>query len=287
MKGRSWVFTLLAASVAALVLAGCGREAHPRLALDTRPVLNFGFLPYSDEDHMRGLYDALAGYLSPALEMELHFILMRDYEAVGHLMENKMVDIAWFTPASYVAIGRKIGARPIVKPFRRGRDRYRAIVVVREESRYRTVADLRGARFAYVDRNSTSGFVAPNEMLARAGLGDPLAFFSTVEFSFSHSASLRGLADGRYDAAAVYEGAPADSADKLGGVRLRTIAVGPEIPNDPIAGRSGLDPALVERIRALLLTMHGSPTGATGLEALEKLERISRFVQASDADYRW
>ena len=127
--------SLLALSLAALALAGCGREELPQLRLETRPVLNFGFLPYSDEDHMRGLFDALAGYIGPALKMEINFILMRDYESIGHLLENKMVDVAWFTPASYVAIGRKVGARAIAKPFRRGKDRYRAIVVVRDESR--------------------------------------------------------------------------------------------------------------------------------------------------------
>ena len=270
-----------------LLAVGCGRTTLPRLVLDTHPILMFGFMPYSDESHMRGLFRALEGYLAPEVKMEMRFILTRDYPTMGRLMENNMVDIAWFTPASYALIGRAVGARPLCKPFRRGSATYRPLVVVRADSKIRSLPELAGKRFAYVERNSTSGFIVPNQMLARIGVSDPLSFFSETHFTHNHIASLRGVKDGRFDAAAVYEGATEEVAAQLGATTFRTIGTGPAVPNDPIVSRRGLDPALVEKIQRLLLTMHENRKGREALAQLDRLERITNFMPTKDADYSW
>jgi phosphonate transport system substrate-binding protein len=248
-------------------------------------MLNFGFMPYSDPDHMRALHNAVTSYLGAELKLRFRFILAPDYHTMGRLMDRGMVDLAWFTPASYARVGRRVGASAFCKPFRRGRATYRPIIVAREGYRAGTLLDLKGARFAYVDRHSTSGFIVPNEMLRHVGVAEPLDFFSEVQFTFSHAASLRGLREGRYDAAAVYEGAPEDLAQQLGPGAFRTVATGPEVPNDPIAVRRGFDPALLARLRDLMLGMEKHPLGRESLARLERLESISRFVAASDRDY--
>ncbi|MBI4863253.1 MAG: phosphate/phosphite/phosphonate ABC transporter substrate-binding protein, partial [Candidatus Riflebacteria bacterium] len=240
---RSLVLVLLPWALVLGLCAGCGDWAYPRLSLDTHPVLNFGFLPYSDEGHMRGLFNALTAHLGEHTKIEYRFILTPDYQTMGRLMGNRMVDLAWFTPASYAMIGKKVGAQALCKPYRRGGHGYRPIIVVVKGSPVKTLAELRGKRFAYVDRNSTSGFVMPNRMLAEIGVTNPLTFFSSVDFTFSHVASLVGLKDGRYDAAAVYEGAPQDTAAKLGADTFRVLKAGREVPNDPIVARAGLDKA--------------------------------------------
>ena len=270
-----------------IAVVGCGSPPPPRLALESRPVLNFGFMPYNDPDHMRELFNAVAGHLSEQMKVQMRFILAPDYQTMGRLMENKLVDLAWFTPASYRRIGRKVGARAICKPFRRGRGTYRPVIVVRNDSKYHKLADLTGARMAYVERNSTSGFVVPNMMLLEIGVTDPLAFFSKIEFTYGHSASLRGVAEGKYDACAVYEGLTSEMAPELGAETFRHLRVGPEVPNDPIAVRSGLEPTAVERIRELMLTMDRTDTGRKALAALDDLERISGFVATDDRDYTW
>lgn len=268
-------------------VAGCAGEPEPRLQLETRPVINFGFMPYNDPDHMRGLFNAVAGHLSEHMKIQMRFILAADYQTMGRLMENQMVDLAWFTPASYRRIGKRVGAVGICKPYRRGRGTYRPIIVVRKDSPVTKLAELKGKRFAYVERNSTSGFVVPNLMLQQIGVKDPLEFFSEIHFTYSHSSSMRGVAAGKYDGAAVYEGLPDEMGPELGADTIRRIEYGPSVPNDPIAVRPGLPAAAVERIRHLLLRIDQYESGRTALRQLAELERITSFVPADEQDYRW
>lgn len=278
---------LLVALALSSLVAGCGGELAPRLKIETRPVMNFGFMPYNDPDHMRGLFNAVSSHLSEHMKVQMRFILAPDYLTMGRLMENQMVDLAWFTPASYRRIGKKVGAIGLCKPFRRGRGTYRPIIVVRNDSPARKLKDLEGKRFAYVERNSTSGFVVPNLMLQQIGVKDPLGFFSEIAFTYAHTSSLRGVASGKYDAAAVYEGLPDEMVPELGATTIRRIDEGPPVPNDPIAVRPGLPPAAVERIRHLLLRMDTYESGRKALGDLNELERITRFVATDDTDYRW
>jgi phosphonate transport system substrate-binding protein len=286
---RRW-FLAAAVGLGGLIYAGWlnfGQHELPKLVLRSAPILNFGFLPYAEPSHMRALYSAVAPHLAEHLKMEVRFILAPDYLTMGRMMESQMVDMAWFTPASYARIARKLGGQPICKPFRRGGRTYRPIVVVRKDSRVKTLKDLKGARFAYMDRNSTSGFIMANQMLAREGIDEPLEFFSSVEFTYSHSESLRGVKSGKYDSTATYEGAVEELAAELGDGMFRTIAIGPTIPNDPIVLRSGLDPKLVARIRELMLNIEKYPSGQKAIEKLANLEKITRFVPTRDADYKW
>ena len=278
---------VLALACALALLTGCSGEPTPRLKLETSAVMNFGFMPYNDPEHMRALFNAVSAHLCEHMKIQMRFILAADYQTMGRLMENQMVDLAWFTPASYRRIGKKVGAIGICKPFRRGHGTYRPVIVVRKDNPAKTLADLKGARFAYVERNSTSGFVVPNLMLLQIGVKDPLTFFNEVAFTYSHGGSLRGVATGRYDAAAVYEGLPEEMASELGEGTIRPLEYGPSVPNDPIAVRPGLEPAAVERLRELLLNMDKYPSGKKALQALDELERISKFVPTDESDYRW
>lgn len=276
----------VALSLALTLLTGCAGTPSPRMELEMRPVLNFGFMPYNDPDHMRGLFDAVSAHLSEHLKVQMRFILAADYQTMGRLMDGQMVDIAWFTPASYRRIGKKVGAVAICKPFRRGRGTYRPVVLVRKNDPAKSLLDLKGRTMAYVERNSTSGFVVPNLMLLELGVPDPLAFFGKVEFTYGHQNSMRGLAAGKYDACSVYEGLPEEMQAQLGD-SFKRIGLGPEVPNDPIAVRGGMEAATIDRIRDLMLTMERYESGRKALQRLNELERISGFVTTDDRDYRW
>lgn len=276
----------LALIAGALIFApGCGKEEpEAKLVLDTSPVLTFGFLPYADRTRMKAMFDGLSGHLNQHLDHEVRFVLSPDYETIGDLMARKMIDLAWLTPASYSKVGRKVGCKILCKTFRRGKPTYKSHIVVRADSTYQTLADLKGTRFAYVDRNSTSGFIMPNRLLAEAGFPDPLVFFKEATFTHSHTESLRLLKEGAFDAAAVYENA-ARTVDEPEKIRL--LMESPPIPNDPIVVRPDLDPTLVARIKDLFLRMHELDSGKAGLQKLNDLEQITQFIPADDAEFQF
>jgi ABC-type phosphate/phosphonate transport system substrate-binding protein len=70
-----------------------------------------------------------------------------------------------------------------------GPSTHRAFVIVGKESPYRTIEDLRGARFALNSIHSNSGMNLPRLLLARHGIKAP--FFGTVAVTRSHTESIR------------------------------------------------------------------------------------------------
>lgn len=78
---------------------------------------------------------------------------------------------------------------------------HRSYITVRDASRFQTLEDLRGARFAINEPDSNSGMNLPRRLfapLARAG-----RFFGDVLVSGSHAASAELIAAGAVDAAAI------------------------------------------------------------------------------------
>ncbi|PVB61836.1 PhnD/SsuA/transferrin family substrate-binding protein [Labrenzia sp. 011] len=78
---------------------------------------------------------------------------------------------------------------------------YCSQIVVRRDSPFEALADLRGARAVFNDGNSQSGMNALRHSLARIAAGKP--FFSKVSVSGGHLASLAAVAGGQADVAAI------------------------------------------------------------------------------------
>jgi phosphonate transport system substrate-binding protein len=93
--------------------------------------------------------------------------------------------------AAPVLPGDRYGDQPI----------YFSDVIVRRESRYETLNDLRGATFAYNQSVSFSGYVLPLYHLMR--LGQANGFFGKTVATGSHAASMDWVESGRAEAAAI------------------------------------------------------------------------------------
>lgn len=147
---------------------------------------------------------------------------------------------------------------------------YTGEILVPSESPVKSVKDLQGKRFAYVDAFSTSGFVFPAKLLADASVR------VTPEFAGSPGEVLARLKDGRVDAGAVYSGANTDTA------ALRVVATTDAIPNEPVFFRRGLVPEKREKLRAALEKLGSTPEGRT---ILHRIANITGFQRIDDAHY--
>ena len=78
---------------------------------------------------------------------------------------------------------------------------HRAFIIVRKDSGFKSIEDLRGSRFALNSRHSNSGMNLPRIMLARLGIKAP--FFGSVTETHSHTESIRRVAAGDLDAASI------------------------------------------------------------------------------------
>ena len=153
-------------------------------------------------------------YLAPSLPAALFEVIARrlDAELVfertisGPLAGDDepftrgAVDIGFICAPSYRLLRGTVELLPALVPLdprAEGKPVYFADVVVRRDANIGSFDQLRGARWAYNDRNSRSGWFS---MLELAGSS---AFFGSVRHAGSHLQSLEAVSSGRADAAAI------------------------------------------------------------------------------------
>lgn len=180
------------------------------------------------------------------------------YEELARDVRKRRVDVAWLPPIVRVRLGDAVIALGSI--LRDGRITYETALIVRKDSKAKTVGDLRGARAGWVDRWSAAGFVLPRVNLALVGI-DPRSFFRTETFYGSHRAVVEALRDGACDVAGTHAQADARGKVKSGswsdveGAEVRVLATFGAIPPDVIAVRADVDEkrqaALRDAFRAL------------------------------------
>lgn len=159
---------------------------------------------------------------------------------------------------------------------------YFSDIVVRRDSSYRDFSGLRGARWAYNEPDSHSGFNVVRHHLA--AIGETRGFFGSAVESGAHQTSLRLIMRGVVDASAVDSTVlEAEIARRPGlAEHIRVIgALGPS-PMPPWVLHRSLAPGLRAAIHDSLLAMHGDAEGRSILAQWG----IARFAGVDDSHYQ-
>jgi len=226
--------------------------------------LTIGLIPSEDPRLMSAEYKPLTDYLANALGMEVKSFVATDYNGVIEALRSKKLDVAMLGPFSYVLATTvaDVEAFAIPETGQAGVS-YHAVIIARKDRGFRTLYDLKGHTFAFVDPSSTSGHLFPKAALVKLGL-DPDAFFGRVMFSGGHDASALSVQNGKIDAAAVAD-ALLEAAYARGVVKREDIQVlwaSEPIPTVPYVMRRDLPENLRKRIRAAFLAIRDLPTGS-------------------------
>ena len=185
--------------------------------------LKFGFTPFLSESDMRVEFDPLMTYLSDCLGQKVILYVAKDYGDLRTQMESGAVDIGSFSPFAYVDAVRGGKIRIIAQSLMDGSATYRGVIVARRDSGLKSLAELRGKRFAFVDPKSASGFVYPRALLIEKGI-TPEKDFKETMFAGGHEKVIAAVLKGEADAGAVYEGAIA--VEKSKGVPTENLVTG-------------------------------------------------------------
>ena len=166
-------------------------------------------------------------------------------------------------------------------PRYQNRPIYFSDVVVRRDSHFRTFADLRGASWAYNERESHSGYNVVRYHLATHG--EESAYFGDVVESGAHLTSLRMILERQVDASAIDSVVLGLESQRRPALRaaIRVIeSLGPS-PIPPLVVSRSLPPGIRNTLRESLLHMHEDTHGQTILANI----RIVRFACVEDRDY--
>lgn len=252
--------------------------------------LRFSFVPQSDVQTDLVALQPLFAELQLAIGMPVEVVMPSSYGAVIEGLLAGTVDLARLGPAAYISakkqdsgitafatVARKTAGQSSGDPF------YHAILIVRNDSPYKTIASLRGKKVALVDPDSTSGALIPRHVFSKQ-TGVPLEkYFSQVVYSGAHDQSLLNVENNRVDAAFISSTNLAIQVEsgKSKSEDFRTLWSSKPIPRNPIVLRNQLCSDLKRKIIAVFLGQGGNAN-----KPLMQSLNVTRFIPVSDQDYQ-
>ncbi|MBX3188900.1 MAG: PhnD/SsuA/transferrin family substrate-binding protein [Labilithrix sp.] len=216
-----------------------------------RPLV-FGMVVASGAEGLGAKVEKLLRWTSKQTGVEISLGEAPSYEQLAKEVRASRVDVAWLPPIVRLRLGGEVSALGSI--LRDGRITYETALIVRKDSKAKTIAQLKDARAGWVDRWSAAGFVLPRVNLALFGI-DPRTFFRTETFFGSHRGVVEALRDGACDVAGTYAQADVKGKVKGGswseieGADVRVLATFGAIPPDVIATRADLAEGHVSAIR--------------------------------------
>jgi phosphonate transport system substrate-binding protein len=242
--------------------------------------LTVGLIPSEDSRAMIAQSKAMMDKLSQALGMPVKPFVAADYNGVIEALRSKRLDVAYLGPFSYV-LGTTVAdieAFAVAETKKAGRTSYQSYIITHKDSGIKTVADLKGKNFAFVDPSSTSGHLFPKAGLIKAGF-NPDRDFGRIIFSGSHDSSAIAVQNKKIDAAAVADRI-LEAAFTKGIAKREDIVIvwkSDAIPESPTVWRKDLPEDLKKRIQAAFLEVKDIPWSDQGV--------LNGFVPTNDAAY--
>jgi phosphonate transport system substrate-binding protein len=216
------------------------------------------------------MYSRLFRRMSERLQMQVEFVQRDTYRKVNDLLVSGKVDAALLCTGGYLDLEQRApGAVEVLAvPVTDGEPTYRSLIIVPADG-VRSLEALRGKRFAYSDELSFSGRAYAKWVLRRAGI-DPRTFFGSTLFTQNHDRSVRAVAAGVVDGAAVHGrilthliGEDPALAD-----RVRVLHESPPFGAMPLVVSTSLPAEFRAHLRAVLLSLHQDPEAGLALSTL-------------------
>ena len=289
MKLRALLLSLIV-----LAAAACGAETTPTVAPTvTAPVeggltITLGDVSADEPVKKINRFQPLADYLAAQLGefgiQQGRVKIAPDIPSMALYLSSEQVDVYFDSAYPTLAVTERTGARIILRRWKGGDPEYWSVLVARRDSGIEGAEGLLGRIVAFEEQFSTSGYVLPAGTLVQRGLtlrrvSGPEAEVAPDEigyvFSRDEENMVRLVVEGRVAGGGMSNQdlaeLPPDLADQLV-VLERTFAV----PRQLVSVRPGLDPALEDAIRELLI---GLSETAEGRALLERLAGTARSIR--------
>ena len=238
---------------------------------DDVPVFRIGILGGDLEQRRLEDHACLKARAEQALGVPVKLFASRDYSGVNEGLLTGSLDAAGLGAAGYAGIFLQDpdAVEPIVTLAEEdGTLGYRSVLLVRADSPYQTLDDLRGRTVMFTERLSASGFLIPYYELSQQGYV-PDRFFGRLGFSGGHPQTVVAVLDGAADAGVTWTSGTGDHASgySRGNLRrmvergvldmndVRILWTSELIPAGPQVVRKNLPPEAKEIYRDVLLDL--------------------------------
>ena len=269
-------------------LAACGGAQSSEAAQANKSVvpdqLIMGIIPAEDNAEMLRQFKPVIDYLNKDLGTNIKTFTATDYSGIIEAMRSKKVDIGWFGPLSYVLAATVGDAEAIAAPLKKGQKEptYHSVMVTRPETGIKSIKDLKGKTFAFVDPASTSGHLFPLKAFKDAGI-DPDKDLKKTTYAGGHDAVELAVKNGTVDAGAD-DDSTYDKMTKSGAISKDQNVVfwkSKPIPGSPIAVRGDLPKKLKQKIQDSFLSMTADKLGGP-----IAYDEAVKYVKVSNKNYQ-
>ena len=168
----------------------------------TPSTLVFTYTPVEDPAVYANIFKPFTEYLGECTGKRVVFYQVQSNAAEIEAMRSGRLHVGGFSTGPTAYAVNIAGAVPFaVKGYADGFQGYNLIVIVKKDSPYKNLVDLKGKKLAHTSPSSNSGHMAPVALFPKEGLTPDKDY--KIIFSGKHDQSVMGVNSGDYDAAAV------------------------------------------------------------------------------------
>ncbi len=213
--------------------------------------LVWAFAPIEDPAVYAQLFRPFTKHLSLCLGRQIVYYPVQSVSAELAAMRAGRLHFAGFSTGPTVKAVNTAGAVPFAAKGQNGEVRgYRLAAMVRADSPFHALADLKGKRVAHVSAASNSGNLAPRALFPAEGLVPDVDYRPIM--SGAHDRSVMGVLSGDYDMAAVASDVVQRLVERgaIDAAAIRILYESPLFPTAAFAYAHDLHPALAEKLKS-------------------------------------
>lgn len=250
-------------------LALAGLAAMPAKAQDWKQKfksISFSSVSAENQAATQNRYKDVARVFQERTGVEMRIFTATDYAGTVQALTSGQIQMAQLGASGYASAW--IDSNGAVEPLVTNKELdgalgYHSILIVKSDSPYKKLEDLKGKTLAWADPNSTSGYLIPLVSLRGAGI-EPEKFFGRTLFSGGHEQSVLGVINGQLDSAFTWS----SKGHNAGQIRamvdrgvlkmdqFRVVWESPLIPNPLVVVRKDMPEDMKRELRAFWTELH-------------------------------
>jgi len=238
--------------------------------------VRFGVLSIAPPARVHAKWQPFVNHVAARLGRSVNLVVPRGFGRMEEAAANGEVDFFYINSHVFYRLKQAGHARGVAQMQNiDGSITSRSEIFVRGDSGITDIGQLKGRTIAFVSPMGAGGYLAPRAYLRRLGIG--VGEDTREVFTRNLSTSIHKVLLGDIDAASMCGVNFRLMGEKVATGELTVIAVSDEYPENLIAARPALDPALIERFRDIVVHMEDDARGAQVLAALRSM-KVQRFL---------
>ncbi len=267
-------------------ITSCSVKRAP-LGTDKNPIKVF-LIPSVDAQMLKDKAQDLKKGLEELTGYSIKLSVPSSYIAVVEAFGTKRADVAVMNTFGYLLAHKKYDVEAKLLVTRFGDTSYKSQIIARKDSKINSLSDIKGAKFAYVDPASASGYLLAKSLFKKKDI-EP----AETMFAQKHDSVVSMVYQGQVDAGATFYSPPIEGriqdARRLVKTqfpdveeKVKIVSLTDSIPNDPIIFRKDIETEmktkLVEALKTYIATEKGKAT-------FEALYLVTGLVDVKDSHY--